>query len=113
MLLDSYEEVEVYVLDKEDISPELKLRLEGKKEIHGEDYEDDEFYTTEKRPMLIDLSNQFLFIQEDEETIILRRLVDKQVLSIQEDGQMMTFSDEFRFKGTIKNIKEQWERKIS
>ncbi len=44
---------------------------------------------------------------------MMKRLLETQVVSVEENGNLLTFTDEFRFKGKLKEIEKQWEQKIS
>lgn len=112
MLISSYEEVRTLIdLNDESVPKKLRLEIEGKKVVHGDDYEDDTFYSIEKKEMLIDTENYLVYVQEDKDYVVVRKLLDKQILSVEENGEMLTFVDEFKFKGKIKDIKKLWEQK--
>ena len=100
-------------IENDKISTKLKLTLLGKKEVYGEDYVDDDFYVTEVSEILIDTVNGFVYTQETKDTVMMKRLLETQVVSVEEDGNLLTFTDEFRFKGKLKEIEKQWEQKIS
>ena len=111
ILISTFEENKIFIdvdNDKE-ITEELRRTLKGKIAVHGDDYVDDDFFRIKKTEILIDITNQFYYAQEDENTILMRRLLDKQVISTEEDGLLTTFNDEFRFNGKIKELKKQLE----
>lgn len=113
MLIKSKQEKKKLIdIEKDKISNSLKLKLIGKQEVYGEDYTDDDFYTTEISDMLIDTVEGFIYIQETKDTVLMKRLLDTQIVSVEEDGNLLTFTDEFRFKGKLKEIEKQWEQKI-
>ena len=65
MLIKSKQEKKKLIdIEKDKISNSLKLKLIGKQEVYGEDYTDDDFYTTEISDMLIDTVEGFIYIQE-------------------------------------------------
>lgn len=97
-------------LNSSKVNGELKLRLEGKLIVHGTDYIDDEFYEDVEIPMMIDTTQQFVYIQEDDNLVSMKRLLSREILSIDDEGEMMVFADEIKFKGTLKEIKEKLEK---
>lgn len=114
MIIKSYEEYPVLIdIDDKKINKKLKARLEGKRAIHGDDYIDEEFYTTEVRDILIDVDRELVYIQEDSENILMHRLLSKDVISAEENGEMTVFTDEFRFKGKLTEIEKKWQQKIT
>lgn len=114
MLIKAFDKKKVLIdLEKDEISKKLRETLEGKRIVLGEDHIDDDFYRTENRPMIIDTINKYVYVQEDEDTIVMTKLLGREVVDMDGEGQIFTFTDEFRFKGKIEEIEKLWEQRIT